>query len=48
MAEFAKIDPVSSVALISPPVKLGIALGLLFLAIMAFAQSVRLAVHIGE
>lgn len=33
---------------ISPPVKLGIALGVLFLAIMAYAQSVRLSVHVGE
>lgn len=43
---YASIDPFSS-TLLSPQVKLGIALGLLLLAIMAFAQSVRLAVHVG-
>ncbi len=38
----------SAVLQISPPVKMGLALGLLFLAIMALAQSVRLSIHVGE
>ncbi|KAL4448062.1 hypothetical protein ABPG75_005281 [Micractinium tetrahymenae] len=46
MQTYADIDPFSS-TLLSPQIKLGIALGLLLLAIMAFAQSVRLAVHVG-
>ncbi|EFN56717.1 hypothetical protein CHLNCDRAFT_144119 [Chlorella variabilis] len=48
VADFSKSDPISSVALFSPQIKLGIALGILLLAVMAYAQSVRLSVHIGE
>lgn len=45
------IDPISGDSPnspISPPVKLALALGVLLLAVMAYAQSVRLSVHVGE
>lgn len=51
MESYNGIDPISgdaSQAPISPPVKLALALGALLLAIMAYAQSVRLSVHVGE
>lgn len=40
--------PVARCLQISPPVRLGIAIGLLFFSIMSFAQSVRLSVHVGK
>lgn len=43
---YSKIDPITDSPLISAPLKLGIALGVLLLAVMAFAQSVRLCVHV--
>lgn len=47
LADYARVDPISDGQLLSSGAKLGIALGILFLAIMAFAQSIRLAVHVG-
>ncbi|PRW57444.1 hypothetical protein C2E21_4037 [Chlorella sorokiniana] len=45
--KYAGVDPISDDMLLSAPVKLGICLAILFLAIMALAQSCRLGVHIG-
>ncbi|KAI3427232.1 hypothetical protein D9Q98_007167 [Chlorella vulgaris] len=47
VAEFSKVDPISDSALLSPQLKLGVPFALLLLAVMAYAQSVRLSVHVG-
>jgi uncharacterized membrane protein len=47
VATYSKRDPISgSNALLSPEIKLGIALGLLFVALLTMTQCVRLSVHL--